>query len=90
MIRIMTAAEPNLITVTVDGDLSGEYLDAVENCVKQALARPSPTALFLRDVSIIDEKGRALLVRLAAKGVRLRAAGVYSSYIVARISKSAA
>ena len=90
MIRIITAAEPTLITITVDGELAGEYVDAVETCVKQALARPSPTALYLREVSRIDEKGRGLLVRLAAKGVRLRADGVYSSYVVARISKAAA
>ena len=90
MIRIMTAAEPKLITITVDGELSGEYADAVETCVKQALAQRSPTALFLRDVSSIDQKGRALLARLADKGVRLRATGVYSSYVVARISQSAA
>jgi len=90
MIRIMTAAEPKLVSITVDGDLSGEYVDAVETCVKQALAQRTPTTLFLRDVTSIDERGRTLLTRLAAKGVRLRAAGVYSSYVVARISQSAA
>ena len=90
MIRIMRDAKPKLITITVDGDLLGDYVDAVETCVKQALAQRTPTALFLRDVSSFDEKGRALLARLAAKGVRLRAAGVYSSYVVARISQSAA
>jgi hypothetical protein len=90
MIRIMTAAEPKLITITVDGELAGEYVDAVETCVKQALARPSPTTLYLREVFRIDEKGRGLLARLAARGVRLRADGVYSSYVVARISKAAA
>ena len=90
MIRIMTATEPKLITITVDGELSGEYVDAVENCVMQAIAQQRLTNLFLRDVSSIDESGRALLSRLAAKGVRLRAAGVYSSSVVARIRQSAA
>ena len=90
MIRIMTATEPKLITITVDGELAGEYVDAVETCATQAMAQQRPTHLFLRDVSTIDESGRALLARLATKGVRLRAAGVYSSYIVAQISQSAA
>ena len=90
MIRIMTATQPKLITITVDGELSGEYVDAVENCVKQAIAQLRPLNLFLRDVSSIDESGRALLGRLSAKGVRLRAAGVYSSYVVAKIKQSAA
>jgi hypothetical protein len=88
--RIMTATEPKLITITVDGELAGEYVDAVETCAMQSLAQRKPTHLFLRDVFTIDESGRALLARLAAKGVRLRATGVYCSYIVAQISQSAA
>src|ERR1035438_7216673 len=69
MIRIMTATRPKVITITVDGELSGEYVDAVETCATHAIATRRPTHLFLRDVSTIDEGGRALLVRLAAKGV---------------------
>jgi hypothetical protein len=30
----------------------------------------------------IDKSGRALLARLAAKGIRLRAAGMYTSHVV--------
>ena len=89
MIRIMTATQPKVITITVDGDLSGEYVGAVENCMKQAMAQGRATCLFLRDVSSIDESGQALLCRLAARRVRLRAAGVYSSYVVAKIKQSA-
>ena len=90
MIRIITASEPKLITITVDGELTSECVDAVETCATQAIAQRRPVRLFLRDVSSIDESGHALLARLAAKGVRLRAAGVYCSYIVAKISQSAA
>lgn len=90
MIRIMTATEPKLITITVDGELAGEYVDAVENCVKQALANQRPVQLFLREVAAIGESGRSMPGRVAAKGVRLRAEGVYCSYVVARIRASAA
>lgn len=82
MIRIMTADEPACITITVDGKLAGDCVDPVETCCTQAIAKGKPVQLFLRDVSTIDEGGRALLCRLAAKGVNLRAAGIYSSYIV--------
>lgn len=41
-----------------------------------------PVHLFLRDVSTVDQAGRALLCRLAAKGVRLFGSGVYTSYLV--------
>jgi ABC-type transporter Mla MlaB component len=90
MIRIMTDVRPKFITITVDGELSSEYVSTVETCVSQAIAQERPVRLFLRDVSRIDESGRALLGAMAAKGVRLRASGVYSSYVVARISQSAA
>src|SRR5271165_2670694 len=73
VVRIMTATEPKLITITVDGELSREYVDAVETCAAEAIAQRRPTQLFLRDVYAFDESG--LLARLAAKGVRLRAEG---------------
>jgi hypothetical protein len=87
MIRILTADEKNAITITVDGRLVNDSVDAVEICSHQALAQGRPVHLFLRDVSHIDEHGRSLLSRLARKGVQLSASGVYSSYIVAEISK---
>jgi hypothetical protein len=87
MIRVLTADEPNATTITVDGQLVGDSVDAVEKCSDQAIYQGKPVYLFLRDVSHIDEHGRSLLSRLNGKGVRLSASGVYSSYIVAEISK---
>lgn len=87
MIPILTADEPDAITITVDGQLVDDCVDAVETCTDQAMGQGRPVHLFLRDVSHIDEHGRSLLSRLAGKDVRLSASGVYSSYIVAQISK---
>jgi hypothetical protein len=39
MIRILTADEPNATTITVDGQLVGDCVDAVETCSYQAMAR---------------------------------------------------
>src|SRR5271165_1787839 len=83
MIRILTTNEPTAIMVTVDGQLVGDYVDAVDTSVVQALTEGRAVHLFLRDVSHIDEHGRKLLSRLATKGVELSASGVYSRYIVA-------
>ena len=83
MIRILTTNEPTAIMVTVDGQLVGDYVDAVDTSVAQALTQGRAVQLFLRDVSHIDEHGRELLSRLATKGVELSASGVYSRYIVA-------
>jgi hypothetical protein len=87
MIRILTADEPNAIRITVDGQLVDDCVDAVETSSYQAMAQGRPVHLYLRDVSHIDEHGRSLLSRLAGRGVQLSASGVYSSYIVAEISK---
>jgi len=73
MIRILTANEPHAVMITIDGQLVGAYVDAVETCVNQAIAEQRPVHLFLREVSYIDEDGRKLLSRLAAKGVELSA-----------------
>ena len=85
MIRVMTTDEPASTTIMVDGKLAGEFVDPVELCCIQAILKPKPVRLYLRDVSLIDERGRALLRKLAEKGVGLKASGIYSSYIVDEI-----
>ena len=52
MIRILTADEPNAITITVDGQLVDDCVDAVETCSYQAMGQGRPVHLFLRDVLI--------------------------------------
>ena len=88
MIRIQTASNPDGITITIDGQLIGEYFEEVEISIRKAIERRNHVHLFLRDVSHIDEAGRALLSRLAAQGVELSAAGVYSSYVVTEIQRA--
>jgi hypothetical protein len=82
MIRVTKSNERGRITFTIDGDLSGDYIQVVEISCNQALSQGRPITVFLHDVLAIDEPGRALLMRLASKGVRLLATGVYTSYIV--------
>ena len=88
MVRISTTDDPGATTITVDGQFAGDYIDAVETCVRQAIGQQKPVRLFLRDVSQFDERGHALLSRLAAEGVELSASGVYSSYVVDEIRNS--
>jgi ABC-type transporter Mla MlaB component len=85
MIRVFIANEPSVITLTIDGQLVGEYVEAIETSTQEAIEEKKPVRLILRDVLHIDECGRTLLAHLAAKGVQLSASGVYSSYIVDEI-----
>jgi hypothetical protein len=85
MIRVFTANEPSAITLTIDGQLVGEYVEAIETSAEEAIGEKKPVRLVLRDVSNIDERGRTLLAHLAAKGVQLSAMGIYSAYVVDEI-----
>lgn len=87
MIRISTTNEPRAVRITIDGQLVAENVDAVETCIHQAIEQQRRVLLFLREVSDIDEHGRALLSRAATKGVELSASGVYSSYVVEEIRR---
>jgi hypothetical protein len=82
MIRIMTADGSTYTTITLDGQLSADSIEAVETCCNRAKSQGKPVRLFLRDVSVIGEDGRELLRRLAANGFGLKASGVYTSYLV--------
>lgn len=82
MLRVSKIEGRSRTIITVDGQLSGDYIEVVETCCDQVLSTGKPVRVFLRDVSTIDQAGRALLCRLAARGVRVLASGVYTSCIV--------
>jgi ABC-type transporter Mla MlaB component len=88
MIRIQTADHLGGITIAIDGQLAGEYVGEVETSIRKAIEQCKDVHLFLRDVSHIDETGHSLLSRLAAQGVELSAAGLYSSYVVTQIQRA--
>lgn len=88
MIRIQAAVNPGGITITIDGQLIGEYVAEIEASIRESLQQYKPVDLFLRNVSHIDEAGHTLLARLAAQGVELRAAGLYSSHIVTQVQSA--
>jgi len=85
MIRITTADQPARTVITVDGQVLSDYVNAVESYCNQALAKGKPVQLLLRNVSTIDESGRAMLSRFALRGIELKATGIYTSYVVETI-----
>ena len=85
MIRIQAAHNAGGITIAIDGQLIGEYVAEVEASIRKSMEQYKDVHLFLRSVSNIDEKGHALLSRLAALGVELSATGLYSSHVVTQV-----
>jgi hypothetical protein len=85
MIRIQAAYNPGSITIAIDGQLIAEYVAEVEASIRESTEQYKDVRLFLRNVSHIDEMGHALLSRLAAQGVELSAAGLYSSHVITQL-----
>lgn len=90
MIRVTKTEERSRTVVTIDGQLSRECVTVVETCCSQAEAKRKPIYVFLRDVTTVDQAGTMLLRRLAAKGIRLLARGVYTSYLVQTVASDGA
>jgi hypothetical protein len=89
MIRVTKTEQQSRTVVTIDGQLSSDSITVVEACCSQAEANRKPVYLFLRDVSTVDQAGTNFLRRLAAKGVRLLARGLYTSYLVKTLGAGA-
>jgi hypothetical protein len=89
MFRVSKTEGRSCMIVTIDGQLAGDDIEVVETCCDEAMSRGKPIQLFLRDVSTVDQAGRELLCRLAAKGIRLLASGVYTSYLVRALTGEA-
>ncbi len=88
MIRVTKTEEQSLTTVTIDGQLATDSIAIVETCCNQAKSNGNPVQLFLRDISAVDQAGEMLLRRLAGKGIRLAARGVYTSYLVQSLTSA--
>jgi len=82
MIRVTKTEERLRTVVTIDGQLTADSVAVVENCCSHPEASQKPICLFLRDVTTVDQSGTILLRRLAARGIRLRANGIFTSYLV--------
>ena len=82
MIRVTKSEDRERTVITLEGQLSGEYIDVVEIFCNQVESKGKPIDVFLHDVLTIDESGRALLTRLAAKGIRLLVTGMGTSHFV--------
>ena len=90
MIHISKTEEPSRTLLTVDGQLAGDSIDVVETSCMQARSGGKAVQVFLRDVTGVDQSGRLLLTRLAARGIRLIASGVYTSYLVQELTSTEA
>ncbi len=89
MFRLSKNDEDGATVLTVDGDISDECVEALEDLCRQAASQRRPVRLHLRDVITVNGAGWRMLRRLVEQGVSIRAGGLYISYAIGALRKTA-
>jgi hypothetical protein len=90
MFRLKKEESDRATIVTLDGQLSKDCTAVVEDLCCRAASAGRVVELYLREVGAVDDAGWLMLRRLIQRGVRVRAEGVYTSYMVGALQKNAA
>jgi anti-anti-sigma regulatory factor len=88
VIRISQIHEGEQQGLLVEGKLSGDWVDVLENCWLEAPT--APVRIDLSGITYIDEKGRELLARMIQDGAELRATGVMTRAVIEEITEKIA
>jgi hypothetical protein len=86
LLRVSKREERSRTVLIVEGRLSADYVQVVETCCNEAISTGAIVHLYLRSVTTVDGAGRAMLSRLAAKGVHLSASGLYTSHLIRELT----
>jgi ABC-type transporter Mla MlaB component len=89
MLRVTETRTEHGTWLILEGRLTGPWVDEVKRCWKRLLARGTGQATFIdvREVSFIDESGKALLSEMHHAGARLVSSGVLMNSVVQEIKK---
>jgi anti-anti-sigma regulatory factor len=92
VIRISQIHEGSKHRLLVEGTLSGDWVDVLEDCWLEAPHAPDgePMRIDLTGVTYVDDKGRGLLARMIQDGAELRAAGVMTKAVIEEITEKIA
>ena len=85
MFRITQTDYPKRTMLVVEGELSGDDLGIIEKACLEALSKHNRVVVLLKEITRIDERGKVFLKRLATTGVRMRALGIYSRFLLRRL-----
>jgi anti-anti-sigma regulatory factor len=92
VIRISQIHEGSKQRLLVEGTLSGDWVDVLENCWLETPHTPNgePMRIDLSGVTYIDDRGRELLARMIHDGAELRAIGVMTRAVIEEITEKIA
>ena len=92
MIRISQIHEGSKQRLLIEGTLSGDWVDVLEECWLGTPHVPDgePMRIDLSGVTYVDDRGRELLARMAQDGAELRATGVMTRAVIEEITEKIA
>ena len=92
MIRVIQILEGSKQRMFVEGMLSGDWVDVLENCWLEAPHAPNrePIRVDLSGITYVDDKGRELLARMIQDGAELLATGVMTTAVIEQITEKIA
>ncbi len=85
MLKITTHSEGTLNILELEGRLVGPWIEELEKCWRQAAGADHEIRVVLKQVTYIDDAGRALLTAMHRAGVKLEANGCMTNAVIAQI-----
>jgi anti-anti-sigma regulatory factor len=92
MLRIHIEERSESATIRLEGKLAGDWVEEVERCCHEVLARRRHRTLIIEldEVMFVDAKGQILLRQMFRAGAVLRGRGMHSQYLVEQIQQRVA
>jgi ABC-type transporter Mla MlaB component len=92
MLRITVTETIDAATLRLEGKLAELWVEELERCWEQLLARRSNQRLTvdLKAVTFVDLRGMSLLARMRKRGARLISGGLLMEYLLQGIERNAA
>jgi anti-anti-sigma regulatory factor len=89
MLRIHVEEKCNRATLRLEGRLAGPWVQELERCCQDALARPENPALVIEldAVTFVDDAGQSLLQAMHDAGATLVARGAQCRHLVEEIQQ---
>lgn len=89
MLRIHVEEKCNRATLRLEGKLAGAWVQELERCCQDALARAENRALVIEldAVTFVDEEGRSLLREMHEAGATLVGRGAQCRHLVEQIQQ---
>jgi anti-anti-sigma regulatory factor len=90
MLRITVDNGGEVLTIKLEGELVGPWVEAAERAWLDAIAKAAKSVTVdLSEVTFLDEDGKELLARMCQQGAELRPDRLMTKYVVDQIVQRA-